>query len=159
MKMEETWQQRYRQLEEFKKKYGHCNVGCTSLSANRQLGRWVKEQRELYVQIQIMDNEKPKPSFTTTEQKHIEQLEKLGFEWNLDYKERGNARWLARYEELVEFKKIHGHCNVLNRKMSKNNRLGTWVGKQRNGYKLMMEGKPSSITEEHIEQLDKLGFQ
>lgn len=108
--------------------------------------------------LQIMDKEKP----STTEQKHIEQLEKLGFEWNLDYKERWHLRWLARYEELVEFKKIHGHCNVpyghFNEfERDKNKQIRTWVDWQRKAYKDKMERQPSSITEERIEQLDKIG--
>ena len=40
-----------------------------------------------------------------------------------------------------------------------NPQLGTWVHTQRRQYKLMKEGKKSSMTEEKVKDLDAMGFE
>jgi len=42
--------------------------------------------------------------------------------------------WEAMFQQLVEFKEIHGHCNVPNR-WDKNPKLGIWVQHQRHNQK------------------------
>jgi hypothetical protein len=61
--------------------------------------------------------------------------------------------------ELVDYRKIHGHCNVP-KKYSKNAKLGSWVDTQRCQYSLHLKGeKKSQITLPHIQALDNLGFE
>eukprot|EP00751_Fragilariopsis_kerguelensis_P044562 CAMPEP_0170982180 /NCGR_PEP_ID=MMETSP0736-20130129/3465_1 /TAXON_ID=186038 /ORGANISM="Fragilariopsis kerguelensis, Strain L26-C5" /LENGTH=163 /DNA_ID=CAMNT_0011405339 /DNA_START=222 /DNA_END=710 /DNA_ORIENTATION=- len=53
--------------------------------------------------------------------------------------------------------KRNGTTNFL-RRYTKNKQLGAWVSKQRHSYKLIEEGKPSTLTKERIDSLNKLGF-
>ena len=49
-------------------------------------------------------------------------LDSIGFEWA---KRKGKIAWNQRYEELVQFKKEFGHCDVPT-KFKKNKALGRW---------------------------------
>jgi hypothetical protein len=83
-------------------------------------------------------------------------LESLGFEWGCS---RGaTCTWEDRLGELVEYRKIHGHCNVP-RKYNENAKLGMWVKNQRQTYSLHQDGKPSQITLSRIQALESLGFE
>ena len=53
----------------------------------------------------------------------IEKLEAVGFyKWSVK-KEREDAMWIQRYEELKKFKEEHGHCRV----PRSPGKLGIWV--------------------------------
>ena len=146
---EEKWRQRYEELKKYKKQYGHCNVPQRK-SEHKQLSIWVNRQRYFYKKLQQGDL-----STSGFSQKHIEALEKIGFEWSPDRK--SGEKWQQRYNELVEYKKIHGHCNVPQRQEDVR-QLAIWVTHQRNFYKKLKEGSPSQITEERIKALEKIGF-
>jgi hypothetical protein len=64
---------------------------------------------------------------------------KAGFEWQIDV-----AIWEDRLSELADYRKIHGHCNVL-QNYSENSKLATWVGTQRNNT-FHREGETSYMT-------------
>lgn len=65
-----------------------------------------------------------------------------------------------RIQELADYKKHHGHCNVPRRRGS-NKSLGIWCNNIRYSYKQIQEGqKPhNAISEEEIRELNKIGFQ
>ena len=60
--------------------------------------------------------------------------------------------WDARLMELIEFKRIHGHCNVP-ATWRHNKELGSWVGTQR---KYKRTGK---LSDERISALTSVGFE
>ena len=66
-------------------------------------------------------------------------------------------KWLASFEQLVEYKKEHGDC-IVPRGYSPNSRLASWVAEQRKQYKLLQDGKASSITRERVERLNSINF-
>lgn len=72
---EALWQERFRELLNFKRANGHCAVP-TMYAPNQQLATWVKFQRRQYRLYQ-----EERPSFITAER--IKVLEKHGFEWKL----------------------------------------------------------------------------
>jgi hypothetical protein len=72
---------------------------------------------------------------------HIKELESLGFEWRVCV----TAPWEDRLNELANYRKIHGHCNVPEY-YSENIKLGFWVSKQWQHYKLHRQGKKSLVT-------------
>lgn len=109
-----SWKKRFTELVEFKHRYGHCNVPFR-FSANKSLGRWVQTQRSQYKYL--FEN---KPSAMTTER--IRMLDDIDFSWNGPQK----VTWSERYNELLNFKKIFGHCNVP-QKYKNNPQLGVWV--------------------------------
>ena len=47
-------------------------------------------------------------------------------------RQQSEESWQVQYNELVEFKRKFGHCNVPRRE---NRRLGNWVTRQRQRYK------------------------
>jgi hypothetical protein len=65
--------------------------------------------------------------------------------------------WTQRFEELCEFCKLNGHCQVPHI-FTENPALARWVKRQRYQYKLSLANKPSTMTDERISVLDKIGF-
>ena len=142
------WYKHYRALIEFKRCYGHCNVKRKG-KEYEQLGFWVVSQRYQYKKLQ-------EGKSSQMNVKRVEALEKIGFEWNPDRKM--NDIWQQRYQELVEYKKLHGHCNI-SPKDSKFEGLLSWVSRQRYEQKKLYSGNRSRITPERIVALEKVGFE
>mmetsp|Transcript_8179 Transcript_8179/g.14953 ORF Transcript_8179/g.14953 Transcript_8179/m.14953 type:complete len:590 (-) Transcript_8179:233-2002(-) len=65
--------------------------------------------------------------------------------------------WEKRYNELIEFKRIHSHCEVP-QNYAENASLGTWVNKQRMEHKSRIEGNSSSLNDTRLERLQLIGF-
>ena len=63
-------------------------------------------------------------------------------------------QWMIRYQQLIEYKRKHGHANVPQREK----RLGCWVSTQRTQYKLLLEGRQSQMNQERIDLLNALDF-
>jgi hypothetical protein len=106
---------------------------------------WVKRQRYQYKlrrngQHSSMSNER------------IHALSSLGFCWSAH-----DACWSQKYEELKQYKNRHGHTNVPSC-CDVNPKLAIWVKRQRQQYKFIMEGKPSTLTPYRTEKLLELGF-
>jgi hypothetical protein len=57
-------------------------------------------------------------------------------------------------QELVKFKKKHGHTNVPQR----NSTLGQWVNTQRKNLVYSEKGKRSHITQQRMDRLDEIEF-
>ena len=70
-----TFEQRCRDLEAFKREFGHCYISCR-YSADPSLGNWCHKLRSSYNKIQ--QGQTPKRKLT---QDQIEHLEEIGFQW------------------------------------------------------------------------------
>ena len=81
-------------------------------------------------------------------------LEKIGFEWGLDY----DRLLQTRYDELITFNQKYGQCDV-SYKDEHNNALGLWVSKQRYYYGLLYKDKPSYMTVKRVAALEKIRFE
>eukprot|EP00586_Coscinodiscus_wailesii_P003168 CAMPEP_0172489756 /NCGR_PEP_ID=MMETSP1066-20121228/19962_1 /TAXON_ID=671091 /ORGANISM="Coscinodiscus wailesii, Strain CCMP2513" /LENGTH=862 /DNA_ID=CAMNT_0013257847 /DNA_START=239 /DNA_END=2827 /DNA_ORIENTATION=+ len=149
-----AWMERYNELKRFKAREGHCNVP-RDHNGSQTLWHWAKTQRHMY---NCMKD--GKQSSMTLEK--MEALDRIGFEWSLRYtasqKENFVKGWMKRYKELNDFKSREGHCNVSQRD-HENLALGKWVKMQRYMYKLKMDGKQSSMTDERVEALERIGFE
>jgi acetolactate synthase regulatory subunit len=132
------------ELANYCKVHGHCNVP-QKYSENSKLGIWVAHQRSQY-SLHL----KGKASPITLPR--IRALESLGFKWCL-----GTA-WADRLNELADYRKVHGHCNVP-QKYSDNVKLGSWVTNQRSQYRLHQKGETSPMTLPRIQALESLGFE
>mmetsp|Transcript_1101 Transcript_1101/g.2411 ORF Transcript_1101/g.2411 Transcript_1101/m.2411 type:complete len:258 (-) Transcript_1101:1689-2462(-) len=107
-----AWDKRYRELKSFKGVYGHCNVPCF-YSQNKELGNWVKNQRQFYRK-------------KTLEARRIALLHQLGFEFTRrDFSEK--KPWKERFRELLNYLEQFGNVMVPQR----SGPLGKWVQKQR----------------------------
>ena len=77
-------------------------------------------------------------------------LDGIGFIWKIF------VAWETRFEELVEYKRLHGDCNVP--KLYKANpQLRVWVMHQRTNYKKLVRGEQSPLSEEQ-KKLEDIGF-
>jgi len=65
--------------------------------------------------------------------------------------------WMEKYEELLDFRLSNGHCLVPNQYPA-NPSLAEWVKRQRYQYKLKRMGKHSSMSDDRVIALEKLGF-
>lgn len=67
------------------------------------------------------------------------------------------GQWAEKFDELVEYRKLHGHCLVPHT-FKENLPLARWVKRQRYQYKLLQEGKASTMTCERVAALEGIGF-
>ena len=125
----QIWNERYRELEAFKTKRGHCNV------PQRQgpLGKWVKNQR----------TERKGDKLSA---ERIQRLDDIGFVWEL---RSSPLTWDERLDELTKYKAEHGDCSV----PKSYGPLGHWVTSQRTAR------RKDKLSEERIQKLDNLGLE
>jgi len=139
------WNQRFIELQIYKKAYGHCNVPRTYLQ-NPQLGTWINTQRKQYRLLQLGQN-------SQMTHDRIIKLEQLGFVWS----KCGKSDWSMRFQELKEYKKEFGDCLVPQR-YGPNPQLGTWVNNQRTQYRTFNEDGLGPMTSERVQMLEGIGF-
>jgi hypothetical protein len=89
-----SWEQRFKELEQFTKAHGHCKVP-RGYPPNGVLGRWVVRLRERRKRGKL-------------DKEQIRCLNAVGF------CREGRMIWKERVADLKTFKKEHGHCNVKN---------------------------------------------
>jgi len=149
----EQWVRRYHELKAYKEANGHCNVP-KRYADNPALGTWVSNQRSLR-RIML----EGKPSHMTPDR--IQLLEDLGFDWHppAGPNAKQEEQWRQRCRELEAYKAEFGHCRVPTKNFPSNPALGQWVNDQRRQYRLMKQGKPSSMTEERVRILSDIGFE
>ncbi|KAL7469173.1 hypothetical protein ACHAXS_009476 [Conticribra weissflogii] len=123
--LDKIWENRYESLKVYKDKNGDCDVPFT----DETLGSWVEDQRKLYAEQRSDPLNKSR----------FDKLEAIGFEWD-------SPMWDKRLEELIEFKKEKGHCDV----PINHPGLGIWVVNQRFNI--------HEMSKERVAALDSLGF-
>ncbi|KAL7501508.1 hypothetical protein ACHAWT_010082 [Skeletonema menzelii] len=133
-------------LKEYKSHWGNCNVPL-KYEQDVSLGRFVNNVRTQYKKFQS-----GLPSNMTQEK--IDQLEEIGFVWNI---RAARTQWSRSFDELKEYKEKHGDCNVP-KKWTENPKLSSWVTRQRSQYKLYSAGKLCDLTEEKVDKLTELGL-
>jgi len=148
---DEAWDRRFDELAAYKEKYGDCLVP-KRRERNKQLKLWVDTQRKEY----RLFKEGKKSRMT---KKRIEKLDGIGFKWKVDLSGAhvDDEAWDHRFNELAAYEEKHGDCLVPQR-YKPNKQLATWVKTQRKQYRLLQEGKTSSMTDERIAQLEDIGF-
>jgi len=145
---DKMWNKRYNELVTFWKKYGHSCVPQRYLP-NKSLGKWVHKQRQEF-------KKKSNGKSSSLNSYRIASLKKVGFQFNRT--NRAEGLWQHRYNELVSFRKTHGHCNVP-QKYLPNKALGKWVHRQRHEYSKKLNDTENFLTKKRIEALDKINFQ
>ena len=79
-------------------------------------------------------------------------LDDIGFVWRSH-----DEAWMERFNELVEFQRSNGHCDVPNR-FPPNPQLSLWVKSQRRHYASNKRGKKTPLSGERIRRLESIGF-
>jgi len=108
-----SWKTRFVELLAYKQTHGDCDVPA-KWEQNERLANWVSMQRQMKKRGLLPEE-------------RVKLLEEIGFNWRAD---RERQSWNVRYEDLMEFKELHGHCDVPLR-YSVNPSLGVWVANQR----------------------------
>jgi hypothetical protein len=73
----------------------------------------------------------------------------------LQFREYQSTRWSYKFEELNSFHQIHGHCQV---GWKENPLLAQWIKRQRYQYKLKQAARHSTMTDERVAALERLGL-
>ena len=107
---EDKWNEKFEELQQYKKENGHCHV-----PQRHKLGQWVTNQRLSY--------KKGKLSTYC-----IERLESLGLHLGSCQKNT----WEINFLHLQQYKEENGDCNVPQKSYGS---LGVWVNNQRIAYK------------------------
>lgn len=119
IKNQEKWDNRFKQLLSFKKKYGHCKIP-NNQKEYRSLRNWLGKQREAYKTYQTSGQGVPNAS------KRIKKLQMIGVSL-----EPYSTNWNTKFQELILFQREYGHCIVPQQGKSKHTRLGQWLGRQK----------------------------
>ena len=135
---QDLWNDRFQDLKKFQKLHGHCLVP-NNWEENPPLAQWVKRERYQY-------KLRKQGRHSTMTDKRIKNLEELGFVWSSH-----GATWEERYEELVQYAKEHGHCNVPS-SFPENHQLAVWVKCQRRQF------KRNCCPKDRYNKLQDLGF-
>jgi len=106
--IDREWHEWLERLGAFREQFGHCQVP-PKWTGIPGLARWVAEQRNRF---HLLDVDR------------LQQLNEFGFDFG------GDRYWISRFLELVEFRRIEGHCNVPIH-WPKNPQLGGWLSGQR----------------------------
>jgi hypothetical protein len=133
------WEEMFQQLVEFKKEHDHTNVP-ERTGKYRELSNWVRNQRAAKRYKRPIMAERAK------------RMEGIGFIWCLVEP----MSWEKMFAALVEFKRVHDHCNVPQKsrehKSLEQKRLGKWVNTQRTQH---YRGK---LRADRKQLLDSIGF-
>jgi len=164
---EENWRKLFDELKAFKETHGHLRV---SLSTHPALYRWCDRQKLQYVLLK-----RGEPS--NLNQERYQMLEGIGFTWwnnanSSTLKNQDESRdFETFFQQLLDFKKKHGHTRVAHRKGWTDPdrptegrvswKLVQWTTFIRKQYKLWEEGKHDEckLDEEKIRRLEEAGFE
>ena len=134
------WMHQYKELKAYKKKNGHIKVPLNG--GDKQLAKWMDTQRTLYKKGKLPDE-------------RINLLQGIGFNWHAgkELHKNAEASWNEMFEQLMQFKDKHNHCNVSQH--GKEKKLGIWVMNQRAVYNNNKKGR---LSPEQIDLLNDIGF-
>jgi hypothetical protein len=130
-----TWDETHDLLKQFNAREGHCDVPQSHIESGINLGRWVKDQRQL----------KKKEKLDPDREKR---LEATGFEWVLP-----SPSWDKMFALLQQFKTREGHCSVAMRHTEDGIKLGVWVGNQR------QLKRKQKLDPDREKRLEEIGFE
>jgi len=148
---EQLWNMRYNELKDYKAYHGDCLVP-QIFPSNQQLSKWIDVQRTQFRRLQDGKHSQLSPE-------RMELLQKIDFVWNVH-----EYRWQQRFEEVEDFVRMNGHCNVPSKV---NKSLCSWCRTQVNAYRNILESdddnvdrtiKNKKLSEERIKKLKKVGL-
>merc|ERR1719162_1967277 len=112
-----SWERSHGLLLAFKAREGHCDVPRKHEEQGDKLGVWLSNQRTAYKR-------------GTLEARRVAALEVAGVVWDAQ-----EAAWERSRGLLLAFKAREGHCDVPHKHEEQGDKLGVWLGTQREAYK------------------------
>lgn len=143
---DERWNYYSEKLATFVAEHGHTMV---PPSYDSKLHSWVERQKNIHRKRHMM-RQNPGNSKPESIDYRMDRLNQLGMTW-----ESLDDRWEVRFDELNDFYQQHGHTHF---PMSANPTLYHWSVFQRRQYKRLQDNSTSTLTEERIEKLNRIGF-
>ena len=147
-----SFEKRFKHLEAYKAKHGHCNVKVRKAGDDKSLGMWCSKVRTA---LKKMKNNQA-PIVAGLSKDNIQRLRNIGFDCNPKKKGRRHT-FEKRFEELEAYKAKHGHCNTIPYVKS----LGIWCSRVRRSVKKMKNNEApvvAGLSEENIQRLEDIGF-
>lgn len=139
--LEERWQQRYKELQAYKRRYKDCRVPA-HWKNNPGLAKWVTKQRSLKRIGKLLSSRK-------------KLLDDIGFIWsqsnNVNKTEYYDKVWEKKYRMLEKYYREYGHSTVVH-EWKENPSLARWVADQR------MNFKKEKLSNDKINRLAQLDF-
>ena len=138
-----SWEQRFNQLQAFKRKHGHCNVS----NGSGPLYPWINNQRHAF-QMYI----KGEKSSMTPER--LRRLKTLGLEMYPCIQ-----KWNKKFLELKAYQEEFGHCEVSRYRDDESKELYSWIVFQRKAYKKAIKNDfKLGMSKERMVLLKSIGF-
>ena len=143
MVQDSNWESRFRDLVQYKREHGHCNVP-RRYKGNPKLGVWVCSIRQQMAR-------------GTLNKAKMERLNQIGFQWRMTVIKGGQInpqiakvdQWIDNFQLLASINERTGNCTV----PASSRMLCKWVDRQR---REMDNGK---LSIEKQEKLNSIGFQ
>jgi len=131
---EYDWNTAYEAIVEYKEKTGKINPPRSLQINGIFIGKWIERQRSQFQKLTEIQKKK---------------LTDIGFVEVSQYE----LAWNQGFEHLKHYKLKHGHCNVPQRDLHEEFKLGVWCANQRRQY---ITGK---LSEHRINSLLSIGFE
>lgn len=131
------WLKMFDQLFSFVIKHNHAIIPRGD-NVTKPLALWLVKQRKLF-------------RYGKLPQEKIEKFKRINVDLAYNRTQEFENIWMGRYNELVAFKELNGHCNPSARKENEKS-LGAWVLLQR------MDNKKKLLEEYKVELLNKIDF-
>ena len=164
---EAQWLERYEELKRYRKDHGDTLVP-KHYSVYPFLGRWVDKQRFDYKRfiakkkiddgIEMKDPkerrelERLASLSTGMTEERVRLLDAEDFIWD-----PFNHAWEQKYYEFCTFVEVNGHAMIRSRGKGYDP-LARWAEIQRKNYRKKIDGHKTTLTQERIEKLDRVGF-
>ena len=132
---ESKWNLMFNALKEYKRRFHHCTPPRTWEGDYTKLSAWVQQQRHRFKNGILKQERQIK-------------LTAIGF---LRQISTVDGKWFAQYNKLVEFHRLHGHCDVESVGSPSDPVFFKWLNLQRENTKYGL------VREDHKYLLDKLG--
>jgi hypothetical protein len=138
-----SWEQRYSQLQAYKRKHGHCNVP----NGSGPLYPWINNQRHAF-QMYLKDEK------TSMTPERLRRLKALGLEMYPCIQ-----KWNKKFLELKTYHDEFGHCEVSRYRDEESKELYSWIVFQRKAYKKAINSNfKLGMSQERIKLLRSIGF-
>mmetsp|Transcript_15742 Transcript_15742/g.25874 ORF Transcript_15742/g.25874 Transcript_15742/m.25874 type:complete len:443 (+) Transcript_15742:2-1330(+) len=164
---EAQWLERYEELKKYRRDHGDTLVP-KHYSVYPFLGRWVDKQRFDYKRF--MAKKKLEESNKIEDPEEIEELQRLASLSTGMTEERVrlldaedfiwdpfNHAWEQKYNEFCMFVRVNGHAAIRTRRKGYDP-LARWAEIQRKNYRKKIDGQKTTLTQERIDKLERIGF-
>jgi hypothetical protein len=148
-----SWDDMFNLLLEFKHKHGHFNIPRDS-NENQRLLNWVTRWKGKYREYKITNGQKGDPE-------RMKRLESVGLVDDIstgyEQKRDASSSWDDRINQVLEFKRKHGHP-IVPSKWDENPKLGRWVKNKRYKYREYKISNGQKGDPEQMKRLESIGL-